>query len=74
MLPKAASGRTRSFGDVGPMSGLPKSGHDWTIYEHTPELDAASPISGAQPGRLHCTACPPPGIAAADDDAETGAL
>ena len=23
------------------MSGLPKSGHDWAIYEYTPELDAA---------------------------------
>jgi hypothetical protein len=29
MLPKAASGQTRSFGDVGSMSGLPKSGHGW---------------------------------------------
>src|SRR5262245_14847156 len=39
------SGQTRSFGDVGSMSGLPESGHDWTIYEYTPwlitsELDA----------------------------------
>jgi hypothetical protein len=23
------------------MSGLPKSGHDWPIYEYTPERDAA---------------------------------
>jgi hypothetical protein len=26
--------QTRSFGDVGPMSGLPESGHDSTIYEY----------------------------------------
>src|SRR5215831_15678849 len=25
-------GHTRSFGDVGSMSGLPESGHDWPIY------------------------------------------
>jgi hypothetical protein len=24
-------GQTRSFGDVGSMSGLPESGHGWTI-------------------------------------------
>jgi hypothetical protein len=29
-------GQTRSFGDVGSMSGLPESGHDWAIYEYTP--------------------------------------
>src|SRR6516225_8485875 len=33
MLPKAASGRTRSFGDVGSMSGLPGSGHGWAIEQ-----------------------------------------
>jgi hypothetical protein len=27
-------GQTRSFGDVGSMSGLPESGHDWAIYEY----------------------------------------
>ena len=26
-------GQTRSFGDVGSMSGLPESGHGWAIYE-----------------------------------------
>src|SRR6516225_8366993 len=41
MLPKAAPGQTRPLGHVGSMSGLPKSGHDWAIYEYTPELDAA---------------------------------
>jgi len=45
------------------MSGLPKSGHDWAIYEYTPELDAARRSSGAQPGKLHCTACTPPALA-----------
>jgi hypothetical protein len=29
-------GQTRSFGDVGSMSGLPESGHGWAIYEYTP--------------------------------------
>jgi hypothetical protein len=29
-------GQTWSFGDVGSMSGLPNSGHDWAIYEYTP--------------------------------------
>ena len=31
-----AVGQTRSFGDVGSMSGLPKSGHGWALYEYTP--------------------------------------
>jgi len=31
-----AVGQTRSFGDIGSMSGLPKSGHDGAIYEYTP--------------------------------------
>src|SRR5499433_2630443 len=44
------------------MSGLPKSGHDWAIYEYTPELDAARRSRAAQPGRLHCTACTPPAL------------
>ena len=30
-----ARGQTRSFGDVGPMSGFPKSGNAWAIYEYT---------------------------------------
>jgi len=29
-------GQTRSFGDVGSMSGLPESGHGWAIYEYRP--------------------------------------
>jgi hypothetical protein len=29
-------GQTRSYGDVGSMSGLPESGHDWAIYEYAP--------------------------------------
>jgi hypothetical protein len=29
-------GQTRSFGDVGSMSGSPESGHGWAIYEYTP--------------------------------------
>src|SRR5215813_3161947 len=31
-------GQTRSFGDVGSMSGLPESGHGWAIYEYTPKV------------------------------------
>jgi hypothetical protein len=34
--PTSAPGQTRSFGDVGSMSGLLKSGHGWAIYEYTP--------------------------------------
>jgi hypothetical protein len=30
----SARGQTRSFGDVGSMSGLPESGHGWAIYEY----------------------------------------
>src|SRR6266550_2418227 len=29
-------GQARSFGDVGSTSGLPESGHGWTICEYTP--------------------------------------
>src|SRR5262245_1578344 len=32
-------GQTRSIGNVGPVSGLPKSGHVYAIYEYTPWLD-----------------------------------
>jgi hypothetical protein len=28
-----SQGQTRSFGDVGSMSGLPESGNGWAIYE-----------------------------------------
>jgi hypothetical protein len=31
-----SQGQTRSFSDVGSMSGLPESGHGWAIYEYTP--------------------------------------
>jgi hypothetical protein len=30
------SGQTRSFGDIGSMSGLLESGHGGVIYEYTP--------------------------------------
>jgi len=65
-------GHDRSFGDVGSMSGLPKSGHDWTIYEYTPELDAARRSRALS--RASSTAPParPRHIAAAGDDAEIG--
>jgi hypothetical protein len=29
-------GQTRSFGEVGLMSGLPESGHGGATYEYTP--------------------------------------
>jgi hypothetical protein len=53
------------------MSGLPKSGHDWAIYEHTPELplaDLGRSAGQAPLHRLHAA-----GIAAGGDDAEFGA-
>ena len=31
----ASIGQTRSFGDVGSMSALPESEHDWAVYEYT---------------------------------------
>jgi hypothetical protein len=34
--------RSRSFGDVGPMSGLPESEHGWVITSHA--LDQAFPM------------------------------
>ena len=50
-----------------------KSGHDWAIYEYTPELDAARRSRARSAGqrplhRLHAA-----GIAAAGDDAEVAA-
>jgi hypothetical protein len=37
-----AIGQTRSFVDVGSMSGLPESGHDWTIYALIRDLASLS--------------------------------
>jgi len=34
--PMSLVGQTRSFGDVGSMSGLPESGHGSAIYEYAP--------------------------------------
>jgi hypothetical protein len=40
-------GQTRSFDDVGSVSGLPESGRSWVIYEYTPfcngPVDVKSP-------------------------------
>src|SRR6516164_7577203 len=53
----SASGQTRSFGDVGSMSGLPESGHGWAIMGTRPNttladlftlLFAANPFSAAR--------------------------
>jgi hypothetical protein len=33
--PMSQLGQTRSFGDIGSMSGLAKSGHGAAIYEYT---------------------------------------
>src|SRR5262245_37919017 len=35
-----AWGQTRSFGDIGSMSGLPESGPGWAIYECAVDLRA----------------------------------
>jgi hypothetical protein len=40
----AATGQTKSFGDVGSMSGLPESGHGWASYEYTILISAASKL------------------------------
>jgi hypothetical protein len=51
------------------MSGLPESGHDWAIYEYTPELTPLADLGAQAPLHgLHAA-----GIAAASDDAEVGA-
>jgi hypothetical protein len=36
--PMSQMGQTRSFGDVGSMSGLPESGHGWAIYARASTL------------------------------------
>jgi hypothetical protein len=48
----SALGQTRSFGDVGSMSGLPESGHDWAIYEYTPESSLIESTSQSRSGTL----------------------
>jgi hypothetical protein len=44
-----SQGQTRSFGDVGSMSGLPENGHGWAIYEYTPYVHVRY-LARAQPG------------------------
>src|SRR5262249_51940573 len=64
-------GQTQSFGHVGPMSGLPKSGHDWAMSTRpslTPLADLGRSARQAPLHRLHAA-----GIAAAGDDAEVAA-
>jgi hypothetical protein len=43
--PTSGLGQTRSFRDVGSMSGLPESGHGWAIHEDTPQKRERSPSS-----------------------------
>ena len=47
-LPMSQMGQTRTFGDVGSMSGLPESGHGWAIYEYTHHERPAGAASGAR--------------------------
>src|SRR5262245_21353477 len=61
-------GQTRSFGDVGSMSGLPESGHGWAIYEHTSYVHVRY-LTCAQPG---ATVPQPPSQAPADAHHELG--
>src|SRR5215831_19261736 len=39
----SALGHDRSFGDVGSMSGLPESGHDWAVCEYTNRARGGNP-------------------------------
>ena len=39
-------GQTRSFRDVGPMSGFPGSGHGWAIYKYTQRQSRADRPGG----------------------------
>jgi hypothetical protein len=47
----SGSGHTRSFGDVGLVSGLPESGHGWTIKEYTPECPSIPKFANEGPAR-----------------------
>jgi hypothetical protein len=44
------------------MSGLPESGHGWTIYEYTPSLTPLADL-GRLARQAHCTAWAPPVLA-----------
>src|SRR5262249_60120168 len=69
--PMSARGHDRSFGDVGSMSGLPKSGHDWAMSTRpslTPLADLGRSARQAPLHGLHAA-----GIAAARHDAEVAA-
>jgi hypothetical protein len=60
-----------SFGHIGSMSGLPKSGHDWAMSTRpslTPLADLGRSAGQAPLHRLHAA-----GIAAAGDNTEVGA-
>jgi hypothetical protein len=50
------SGQTRSFGDVDSMSGLPDSGHDWAIYEHSRHSELVAAVLAAVSQRRPRTA------------------
>src|SRR5262249_1185834 len=68
----AAPGQTRSFGDVGSMSGLPKSGRDWRFMSTRPSLTPLADLGrSAGQAPLHCLHAA--GIATAGDDAEVAA-
>ena len=53
-----AVGQTRSFGDVGSMSGLPESGHGRAIYEYTPFCNGPGDVKSPRvmsPRRAHAS-------------------
>src|SRR5215472_4486159 len=54
------------------MSGLPKSGHDWAIYEYTPSLTPLADL-GRSAGQAPLHGLHAAGIGAAGDDAEVAA-
>ena len=49
----SAVGQTRSIDDVGPVSGLPESGHGWAVYECTLQLVPHHSVT------CHCSVSPP---------------
>jgi len=56
-------GHDRSFGDVGSMSGLPESVHDWAIYEYT-RKSRARVVPPARRDKVHARQTKPPSLQA----------
>src|SRR5215813_15637019 len=72
MLPKAASGRARSFGDVARSPGCPKADTTGRFMSTRPSLTPLADL-GRSAGQRPLHGLHAAGIAAGGDDAEVGA-